>query len=79
MRESQWNNDDNERKLNWNIVESGIKHHNPNPSPLPIKFSKKWIWYLHFYCEKGATCKKEQGDFNFSFNLREEGEGDFSR
>ena len=35
-------------RYNWNIVESGIKHHNPNPC-----ISSSWLQYLKFKTDKG--------------------------
>ena len=31
-----------EKRYNWNIVESGVKHHNPNPNPI----EKRYNWNI---------------------------------
>jgi hypothetical protein len=48
-------------RYNWNIVERGVKHHNPNPDPLIFTHNKSdnahrqpgdqvWLYIIHHYC-----------------------------
>jgi hypothetical protein len=40
-------------RYNWNIVESGVKYHNPNPSPLHVSAPKdqviKWVYQWNYW------------------------------
>ena len=42
-------------RYNWNIVESGINYHNPNPSPQPIEHKE----ILHIWCWKSRSWLNE--------------------
>jgi hypothetical protein len=37
-------------RYNWNIVKSGVKHHNPNPSPVKILHLKCVSSFMTFKC-----------------------------
>jgi hypothetical protein len=43
----------NYARYNWNIVESGVKYHNPNPSPLHVSAPKdqviKWVYQWNYW------------------------------
>jgi hypothetical protein len=42
-------------RYNWNIVESGVKHHNPNP----LEISTRWAIQVRvkYYSSPNYSCK----------------------
>jgi hypothetical protein len=39
-------------RYNWNIVESDIKHHNPNPPPVTVWNQTHWKCHFHWFIKK---------------------------